>query len=208
MLSIPSPNTDRALLTIAQLRAAVGIEDGSKDAELKELGDYVSIMIAQACRVATAPAVPPSLRLETVVETIELDVPKEWINLARLPVTEVNLVVENETTLDSKKYRRDGAVARLQRRFGAVAGCWLHRCDIAVTYAAGWKNVPPDLARAAIKFVQEEWTTGRRDRLLKRVRVDGISEREFWVDPTKDSVVPAEVMDILDRGGFVLPVFP
>ena len=38
MLSIPFPNTDRSLLTRAQLRAAVGVEDGSKDAALVDLG--------------------------------------------------------------------------------------------------------------------------------------------------------------------------
>ena len=47
-----------------------------------------------------------------------------------------------------------------------------------------------------------------RHPLLRRVRVEGVSEREYWVDPTKDSVVPADVMDILERGGFVMPVFP
>lgn len=70
MLSIPSPNTDRSLLTRAQLRAAVGVEDGSKDAALIDLGNYVAVVTAQACRVATAAGIPPTLRLETVVETI------------------------------------------------------------------------------------------------------------------------------------------
>ena len=68
--------------------------------------------------------------------------------------------------------------------------------------------MPDDLARAAIKFVQAAWNQGSRDPLLRRVRVEGVSEREYWVDPTKDSIVPADVMDILERGGFVMPVFP
>jgi len=77
-----------------------------------------------------------------------------------------------------------------------------------VTYGAGWATVPDDLACAAIKFVQAEWTQGSRDPLLRRVRVEGVSEREYWVDPTKESVIPAEVVDILERGGYVLPAFP
>ena len=76
-----------------------------------------------------------------------------------------------------------------------------------MTYAAGWETVPPALANAAIKYVQAEWQQGSRDPLLRRVRVEGVSEREYWVDPTKDSSVPAEVIDILERGGFILPMF-
>ena len=87
MLSIPSPNTDRSLLTRAQLRAAVGVEDGSKDAALIDLGNYVAVLIAQACRVATAAGIPPTLRLETIVETIVLGTCSEWLDLARRPVT-------------------------------------------------------------------------------------------------------------------------
>ena len=208
MLSIPSPNTDRSLLTRAQLRAAVGVEDGSKDAELIDLGNYVAVLIAQACRVATAPAIPPTLRLETVVETIVLGACAEWLDLARRPMTTITSVIENGTEIDSTGYRLAGSAGRLQRRSGSFAALWQRDCDIVVTYSAGWATVPDDLARAAIKFVQAEWNQGSRDPLLRRVRVEGVSEREYWVDPTKDSVVPADVMDILERGGFVMPVFP
>ena len=208
MLSIPSPNTDRSLLTRAQLRAAVGVEDGSKDAALIDLGNYVAVLIAQACRVATAGGIPPTLRLETVVETIVLGTPSEWLDLARRPVTTINSVIENGNEIDSIGYRLAGSAGRLQRRSGTMAALWPQDCDIVVTYSAGWATVPDDLARAAIKFVQAEWNQGSRDPLLRRVRVEGVSEREYWVDPTKDSVVPADVMDILERGGFVMPVFP
>jgi uncharacterized protein YbdZ (MbtH family) len=208
MLAIPSPNVDRSLLTLAQLRAAVGVEDGSKDAALIDLGNYVAVLIAQACRVATAAGIPPTLRLETIVETIVLDRCAEWLVLARIPVVSITSVIENGTEIDSTGYRLAGSTGRLQRRSGSFAALWPRDCDIVVTYSAGWAIVPDDLARAAIKFVQAEWNEGSRDPLLRRVRVEGVSEREYWVDPTKDSVVPADVMDILERGGFVMPVFP
>ena len=206
MLSIPSPNTDRSLLTRAQLRAAVGVEDGST-AALIDLGNYVAVLIAQACRVATAAGIPPTLRLETVVETIVLDCCTEWLDLARRPVVSITSVIENGAEIDLTGYRLAGSAGRLQRRSCTLATFWPRDCDIVVTYSAGWATVPDDLARAAIKFVQAEWNQGSRDPLLRRVRVEGVSEREYWVDPTKDSVVPADVMDILERGGFVLPAF-
>ena len=117
-------------------------------------------------------------------------------------------MIENGTEIGSTGYRLTGSAGRLQRRSGSFAALWQRGCDIVVTYSAGWATVPDDLARAAIKFVQAEWNQGSRDPLLRRVRVEGVSEREYWVDPTKDSVVPADVMDILERGGFVMPVFP
>jgi hypothetical protein len=208
MLSIPSPKTDRSLLTRAQLRSAVGVEDGSKDAELIDLGNYVAILIAQACRVATAAGIPPTLRLETVVETIVLGTCSEWLDLARRPVTTIDSVIEDGMEIDSTGYRLAGTAGRLQRRSGSFAALWPRDCDIVVTYSSGWATVPDDLARAAIKFVQAEWNQGSRDPLLRRVSVEGVSEREYWVDPTKDSVVPADVMDILERGGFIMPIFP
>ncbi len=75
--------------------------------------------------------------------------------------------------------------------------------NTVVECSAGFAVVPDDLKYAAIKFVQAENTTGSRDPLLKRIRIEGVSEREYWVDPNKQSAVPGEVMDILVRGGYV-----
>jgi hypothetical protein len=39
---------------------------------------------------------------------------------------------------------------------------------------------------------------------LKRLRIEGVSEREYWVsDKAVTSSVPGDVMDILVRGGYV-----
>ncbi len=63
--------------------------------------------------------------------------------------------------------------------------------------------MPDDLKLAAAKFVQAETTSDGRDPLLKRKSTEGVSEYEWWVDPTKESVIPAEVLDLLERGGYV-----
>jgi molecular chaperone DnaK (HSP70) len=74
-----------------------------------------------------------------------------------------------------------------------------------VVYSAGYATVPDDLKYAAIKFVQGELSNSARDPSLKRLKIEGVSEREWWVpdNPTKDSIVPPDVMDILRRGGYV-----
>lgn len=199
MLTIASPNTDRSLLTLAELRAAAGVSDGSRDAELTAMGGYVAAMITKACRVARAGAIPPTLRLETVVETIRLNGVQTYLALSRRPVVTITSVSEDGSSLDASEYENDALLYKLSStaRIDWPVGVK------AIEYSAGYDIVPDDLKYAAIKFVQSEVVRGRRDPLLRRESVPGLAEFEYWVDPTKDAIVPAEVMDILMRGGFV-----
>ena len=201
-LTIDSPNADRALLTLAERRVAAGLSasDNSKDAELNALGAYVDAMITKACNVAQAGVIPPTLRLETVTETFAFKSRQNGLFLARKPVVAVASVTEAGYALADDDWELDGQ--GLYRVSGSVRTMW--SCGaVEVTYSAGYDVVPDDLKYASIRFIQAERAQGARDPLLKRVRIEGVSEREYWVDPTKDSVVPADVMDILERGGFV-----
>lgn len=201
-LAISSPNTDRSLLSIASLRSAAGVEDNSQDEALLALGRYVSATITRACRVEVAGAIPPTLRLETVAQTTVLDQCTSSFRLLRKPVVAIDSVVEDgETLAAGTDYRLDGEL--LIRRSGGGNSVWKTCADIVATYSAGWSTVPDDLEFAARKFVAEEWRNGDRDRLLKRKKTDGVSEYEWWVDPTKDQVIPADVMTILKDGGYV-----
>lgn len=200
MLTIAAPNTDRSLLTLPELRSAVGVSDTSRDTELSALGGYIAAAITRACKVATAGATPPTLRLETVTETFRPTIGQAALFLARKPVVSITSASEDGSSLTSDEYENDGhGLYRLtsDERLDWVAG------QHVIEYSAGWATVPDDLKFAAIRFVQAEWQQGSRDPLLKRIHIEGVSEREYWVDPTKDSVVPAEVMDILDRGGYI-----
>ena len=201
-LTIPTPNTDRSLLTLAERRAAAGLAagDNSRDAILNPLAGYVDAMITKACRVAASGVIPPTLRLETVVETFEFKSCQNGLFLGRKPVVEVTAVTEAGSALTSDEWDLDGQA--LYRASGDARTYW-GMGDISVTYSAGYATVPDDLKYAAIKFMQAELSQGSRDPLLKRKKIEGVSEYEYWVDPTKDSVVPADVMDILDRGGFI-----
>lgn len=202
MLTIALPNTDRTLLTIAELRSAAGVVGSSRDAELTALGGYVSAVITTACQVARAGATPPTLRLESVVETfhhrrhqgIDPLIP------SRRPVASITSVLEGTAELDASSYQLDGTL--LYRLSGDRRGYWRHS-PVVVSYDAGWATVPDDLRYAAIRFVQSALISGDRDPMLKRKVTVGVSEYEWWVDPTRDSVVPAEVMDILTMGGYV-----
>lgn len=201
-LSIASPNTDRSLLTIAGLRSAAGVEGNASDQALLALGRYVSSVITKACRVETAGAIPPTLRLETVAQTTVLHSCVESFRLLRKPVIAIASVLEDGETLTvDTDYREIGGA--LYRRSSGSASHWAPCVDIVVTYSAGWETVPDDLEFAARKFVSEEWHHGDRDRLLKSKSIEGVSSYEWWVDPTKDQVIPADVMTVLKDGGYV-----
>lgn len=200
-LTIASPNTDRSLLTIAELRAAAGVTDNSQDASLTLLGGYVSAAITKACKVATAGAIPPTLRLESVSETFRLNSHQNYVALARRPVVAVASATETDSALDASEYEVDGVL--FYKVSSGLRICWPLSSSLVVAYSAGYETVPDDLKWAAMKFVQAEQSQGSRDPLLKRVQIEGISEREYWVDPTKESVVPGEVMDLLERGDYI-----
>ncbi len=180
MLSVTTAAADRSLLTLAELRAAAGVPDNSRDAELTTLGARVAAAITGACQVARGGAVPPTLRLETLTETHHNDRHRAEIVLSRRPVVSVTSVAEIDTVLTSADYEIEAGTGLLRRLAAGRPWCWPCR-KVVIVYQAGWQTVPDDLKLAAAKFVQAE----------------------YWVDPTKDSVIPAEVMDILERGGYV-----
>lgn len=190
------------MLTLAERRAAAGLAvgDNSKDAILNPLGNYVDAMITKACKVEASGVIPPTLRLESVVEAFQFKSAQNGLFLARTPVVAVTAVTEAGSELSSDDWELDGR--GLYRSTGSERTTWSVG-DVSVSYSAGFATVPDDLKYAAIKFMQAELSQGSRDPLLKRKKIEGVSEYEYWVDPTKDSVIPADVMDILDRGGLI-----
>jgi hypothetical protein len=199
-LSIETPNTDRSLLTLGERRAAAGANDGARDSELTALGNYVDAMITKACQIARAGAIPPTLRLESVRETFRLKSTQTCLIVARFPVVEFGDVVENGVTLSDADFEIDGRC--MYRLSNAVRICW--PCgEIVISYSAGYEVVPPDLKYAAIKFMQGELSRGGRDPLLRSVSIPDVISKDYWVDPGKDTVVPADVMTLLDDGGYI-----
>lgn len=214
MLSISDANIndDRSLLTTAELRAAAGLAagDSSQDATLTPLGSYISAAITSACKVARAGAIPPTLRLETVTETFLFQTLQKSLVLARRPVVEIVSITETDSLLSTADYETDNAAGIVYRKNGTGmyqegvgSWSWWPTGNTVVIYSAGYDEVPADLKYAAIKFVQAELAQGSRDPLLKRLRIEGVSEREWWVNPERTSVVPGEVMDIIVGAGYV-----
>ena len=212
MFAVIAPATDLTLLTIAELRAAA-VADNSQDATLLPLGRYVTSAITKACRVATDGATPPTLRLETVSDTFRShshglgrhSYPARHrghkLELSRKPIVEMISVVENGITLDPATDYSINKSAGLLTRLRDDRESWWCDGTIVVTDRAGYATAPDDLKYAVIKFVQAITQQAGRDPLLRFKRIEGLSEYRY--DPTEDSIIPAEVMDLLEQGGFV-----
>lgn len=206
MITIPSPNVDRSLLTIAELRSAVGATDDSQDASLQILGDAISAIITSACGIVVAGAIPPTLRLESIVETVRPRHRLESFSLSRGPVVEITSLTEDGAELSASDYELDGRT--VYRIVASHRHFWSFRphfaaSAIVVHYDAGYDTVPADLKFAALKMVKEQISIGDRDPTLKSLRIEGVSERQWWVNPPTDSLIPADIYDLLERGGYI-----
>src|ERR1051326_4761510 len=96
MLQVIVPAGDLNLLTIEELRLAVGLslDDDSQDEKLQELGLRVSSMISAACCVAKDGVSPPTLLNEDLTETFRLVSETRNLFLSRRPVGAVTSVTE------------------------------------------------------------------------------------------------------------------
>jgi len=199
LFTVTTAATDLALLSLAELRRATGAADG-QEADLVTLGARVAAVIARACKIAADGATAPTLRLETVADTFELDYSRPDLILSRRPIISVVSVVENGVTLTADDYRADAGAGLLRRRLDGRSWSWPPCFEIVVSYAAGWATVPEDLKLAAAKTATMIWAESGpspRDPNLKRVRTEGIDEVEYWVPPASDSLLSAEILDLL-----------
>jgi hypothetical protein len=204
VLSVTAQAEDRSLLTIAELRSAAGVTDGSQDTDLRALGARVAAAITSACHIVADGAKPPTLRLETLSQTIRLHAHhRSEIVLARRPVVAISSVTEDGTALTSSDYEIEASAGVLRRvDTNGNVSCWPRYAKIVVAYQAGWEAVPDDLKLAAARLVASSWRE-RSDVNLKRELIPGVIEREWWVSGKDGPFISAEVMQILQLGGYV-----
>lgn len=208
ILEITAPNTD-GLLTTAEARSALGIADGSRDADINRLIGRISASIFRACKVATDGVHFPTLLSEEMTETFRLPCEaKGPLRLSRRRVTAIATVTEGSVELEAEAYEVDAAAGLLHRLSGGEPSCWPSG-TIEVAYTAGFTVVPDDLKLAAEMWLRALWGDAYRapgnitDPMLKVEDIPGVRRIERWVDPTKDTLLPPEVFSILVAGGYV-----
>ena len=197
MLTVTTQATDRSLLTLAELRSAVGVSDGSHDAKLIALGGRLESTIANACRVASDGITPPTFRLETLTETFRLEDNRKQLLLSRRPIVSVTSVVENGEDILAANYEIDAGGGLLSKLSSDYPTCWSFG-KIVVAYSAGWATVPDDLKLAASKLAGVLWSEGERvDPTLRSESIPGVIDRAWWVGPTDDPLIPEEIRQLL-----------
>lgn len=196
MLTVTTPATDRNLLTTAEIRYAVGVSDASQDDALGVLNRRIASAFSRLYTNASG-STPVTLRLETITETFR-DVCASHLWLSRAPVTSITSVVSDGTTLDAADYEIDG---RRLYSLSDDARVWWSSAKVVVVYDAGWDTVPDEIKLAASKMARLLWSeggdSGRSDPNLKRVRIEGVGEREWWVGGASDPLMSQEIQELL-----------
>ncbi len=196
MFVVTTPASSRSLLSQAELRAAIGVTDNSQDTALATIGARVAAMITGACRVARSGQSEPTLLSETITETFRLTKEKECLVPARRFAWQIDSMSIDGVAQTTDDYELEPNTGLIYRLSGDARVCWSCGKIVAV-YKAGFSVVPDDLKLAAAKLVSELYTVGTRDPNLRRVKIEGVSEREFWIPPTKDPAISQEVKDML-----------
>lgn len=175
-ISVSVAATDRSLVTAAEVLAAIGATATSA------MILYVSDLISMECRVVADGVNPPTLREETIVETVRVVTSKNELVLSRRFIGDIVSVTVDGSALAETEYEVDAAAGILTRidSTGAVI-CW-SRGKVVVTYDAGFASVPEPLKLAAIRAIQEQLSASARDPLLRGETVEGIGRFDYWVN--------------------------
>lgn len=205
VLTVTTPASDLALLTIAEMRALAGVADSSEDAELTALGLRIAAAITAECNIAVGSGSEPTLLRETLTETF-YGVDAGELVLSRRHKISITSVTEDGTALAADEYLVNPEAGILKRLQSDYPVDWCAR-KVVIVYQAGFAEVPGDLKQAAMDFFRVAYLESSRDPMVKRVREDipGVMEKEtdYWVGSvpgqTKEGAVPDIVAGQLSR---------
>jgi uncharacterized phiE125 gp8 family phage protein len=200
ILAITVAAADRSLLTVEQLRAAVGVQGAGEDSALRDLGARAAATITRACKLKAGGTTPPTLRSESITQAFSLCARADAVVLARKPVSAITSVTENGTTLDEAAYELDAAAGMLYRLCSSKRRPWTYgrwgELKIVVAYTAGWDTVPDDLVRAAQRLVKHFYDTDGQEANLRIDYNEGVNRTEFFAAPG-DTLLPGDVDALL-----------
>lgn len=205
MLQVIVPADDLNLLTIEELRVAVGlvVDDDSQDERLETLGLRVSAMIAAACGIEGDGTNPPTLLQESLTETLRVTGCPAVLQLSRRPVSAIISVTERGTTLmTDTEYEFDAASGRVYRLSSSDPYTWADGKTV-IEYDAGLETVPDGLKALAAQLAGGYWADDGADPMEKSMDIPGVISTQRWVDTGADPQMPAEIMNGLISGGYV-----
>lgn len=215
LFTVTTANSD-PLLTTAEARAAVGITDASRDADLTRLVARISAAIYRASKVRTDGVRAPTLLSESVTETFRRTTieacDQKSLLLSRRRISEIETITEGTTELVDADFEYDAASGELFRLGSSDVTSWPSGL-ITVEYIAGFTTIPDDLKLASETWLRALWRDAYddpstiQDPFEKVVDIPGVRRVERWVNAmntTEDmTLIPPEVKSILIDGGYI-----
>lgn len=205
MFQVLTPASDLNLLSIEELRVAIGLasDDTTQDAKLETLGKRVSSMIASACMVVRDGVSPPTLLLEGCLDTFRLKCSQSALYLSRRPISQmVSVTVAGTLLTEDVDYEVEPATGKLIRLSGDNETCW-QAGKTVVEYDAGFDGAPDDIKAIAAQLAGGYWADDGIDPMEKSVSIPGVIDVQRWVDAGADPQMPKDIFDALVSGGYV-----
>lgn len=207
IFTVTTAASDRSLLTIGQLRDAVGAVDKTQDARLRDLGRRATGAIMRACCIRGAGVTPPTLRKESLAETFRLEHRTEKLVLSRRPILSIASITENGTALDASQFEIE-AEAGIVHRLDAAGGRrpWAYNSGhlnfraaitIALAYEAGWDIVPDELALAVSLLVKHLSDLAGQEANVQLEISDGFGRTGYFHGPNDQKLLPTNVAELL-----------
>lgn len=215
LFTVTTANTG-GLLTVAEARAAVGITDTSRDADLTRLIARISAAIYRASKVRTDGVHAPTLLSESITETFRRTTfevcNQKSLLLSRRRISEIETITEGTTEIETTDFEYDAASGELFRLGSSDVTSWPSGL-ITVEYVAGLLTVPEDLKLASEFWLRALWRDAYGtpatilDPFTKVDDIPGVRRIERWVsamNTTEDmTLMPPEVESILYDGGYI-----
>ncbi len=191
--------SSRRLTTVSRARAMLGFS-GAEDLTVSIAIDQASSRAAMYCQRVFG--------LETVQQRFEFlswerNEPAEHLIFDRFPVAEITKVVVDGVILDPALYEHDDLF--LYRVTDGRRVCWAGRI-VFVEYRAGYTlpsddeddwTLPDDIERAVILLAGSALSVAGRDPMVKSEQVEGIGQRDFYVQGASAALPHPEAEAIL-----------
>lgn len=204
ILTVATPAADRALVSLAAVKAELGITGTANDALLTAWIAAASARICDICEVAGDQLGRRTFAQEVCTVTFAADeIGRGPLILPwRVPVVSVSSVTVDGEALSPGEYEASPMAGLLFRQTPAGERRSWRRARTAVAMTAGWGNadIPAGLSSAALAMVRAQWQGRDRD---PKIRSYESPDVESWTvfDPDKISLqdgLPLEVAVLLD----------
>ncbi|QCG92313.1 hypothetical protein [Azospirillum sp. TSH100] len=214
-LTVTAPVADRSLVTVARVRAELGITEADLSTEV--LTDWIRDDSDAVCAACGA-AADQKRRRTFLEEAVTITFSPLEVRTARRLVLPWRPALDAFTVdvrvggvlLDAEAWHLDPAALLLSRRDGCSwggGGGW--NDDVVITGTAGWvpDEVPASLRQGVLRLVRLRWEGKGRDLTLKAISTEGAVREEFWIGGTGPggSGIPADIMAALRAEGLVAP---